>query len=289
MNLISYALSKKGIINVDGKQYKPELKDGEIVYKKIEKPGEYTTFTFMGSTADMLVMANNAPNSITELYINDVPQELPTLSLVELMGGDTDNKHFTILKPKEGDIIKIKGGFSLTANNGDLSGVFEGNNEFNISNIILQNDLEDCSWMFTMCASLTEVPVIPSSVTDCSFMFTGTSITEAPVIPNSVTNCNNMFCGCTTLTEAPVIPNGVTDCSYMFDECISLTEAPVIPSSVTNCECMFLNCSSLTTLPSENVDLMYNHNDELKHSICYLNCTKIIDPISYDEIPDDWR
>ena len=254
MDIITYALSKKGIINVDGKQYKPELENGNIVYKEIEKekpeePGEYTTFTLMDSiivdenNMSTLVMANNFPNSITELYINDVPQELPTLSLAELMGGDTDNKHFTMLKLKKGDIVKIKGGFSLTANNGDLTGIFEGNNEFNISNIILQNDLEDCSFMFM---------------------------------------------GCTSLTEAPVIPQNAKNCSYMFSYCTSLTEAPIIPNSVTNCSWMFVKCTGLTTLPSENVALLSNHPDELVFENCYIGCVNIINPITIDDIPVAW-
>ena len=271
MDLVTYALSKKGIIRIDEKEYKPELKDGEIVYKKIDKPGEYTTFIFMDSiivdenNMSTLIMANNVPNSITELYINDVPQELPTLSLAELMGGDTNNKHFTMLKLKKDDIVKIKGGFSLMANNGDLSGVFEGNNEFNISNIILQNDLEDCSFMFMGCASLTETPAIPQNAKNCSYMFAMTGITEAPVIPEGVTDCSWMFVA-TGITEVPVIPEGVTNCSYMFAGCVGLT-----------------------TLPSENVDLMYNHSEELIHTACYSESTNIIDPITYDQIPDDWK
>ena len=246
MNLITYALSKKGIINVDGKQYKPELENGEIVYKEIEKEKpeeliEYTTFTVGPTETGILVMINNTPNSIEELYVNDVAQQVPVLSMAEILeGGGIEGEILSLismLTVKEGDIIKIKGGFSLA-----LNAMLE--NMINISNIEIQSNLKDCSYMFAMC---------------------------------------------TSLTEAPVIPKGVTNCSAMFSTCTSLIEAPVIPNSVTNCSSMFVMCTSLTTLPSENVDLMYNHNNELEHGLCYSDCTNIIDPITYDEIPDDWK
>ena len=224
---------------------------------------EYTTFTFMDSTADMLIMANNMPNSITELFVNDVPQELPTLSMAELMGGDMDNKHFTILKPKEGDIIKIKGGFSLTANNGDLSGILEGNNEFNISNIILQSSLTDCSFMFMGCTSLTEAPVIPSSVTNCTYMFAMSGIAEAPVIPSSVKNCQNMFAACTSLTEAPTMPINA------------------------NVDYMFANCTGITDIGHGNLEIIQNNPNPGENG-CFQDCINIVNPISYNELPFDW-
>ena len=218
MNIISYALSKKGIIKIDGKQYKPELKDGEIVYKEIEKPREYTTFTVGPTDTGILVVVNNYANSVEELYVNDVAQQVPVISMAEIFeSGGIEGEILSLismLTVKEGDIIKIKGGFSLA-----LNAMLE--NMINISNIEIQSNLKDCSYMFGMC----------------------TSLIEAPVIPNSVTNCSSMF----------------------------------------------VMCTSLTTLPSENVDLMYNHNDELQHDLCYSDCVNIINPISYDEIPDGWK
>ena len=44
MDIITYALSKKGIIRIGEKEYKPELENGNIVYKEIKKPVKYTTF-----------------------------------------------------------------------------------------------------------------------------------------------------------------------------------------------------------------------------------------------------
>lgn len=136
---------------------------------------EYSTFTFRGSesatyntrNAGMLVVMNNTPNSITELYVNDAPQQIPQISMEELMlggGGDDAASLLSILQVSEGDIIKVKGGFSLAGNS-----LFE--NVINISDIELQSDLEDCSYMFYGCTTLTEAPIIPSTARNCSFMF----------------------------------------------------------------------------------------------------------------------
>ena len=334
MDLVSYALSKKGIINVDGKQYKPELKDGEIVYKEIEKekpeePAEYTTFTMGPTETGMLVMVNNTPNSIEELYVNDEPQQVPGFSVSELLSGEAGEEAFSLismLTVKEGDIIKIKGGFSLMMNM-----LLE--NMVTISNVTIQSNLEDCSYMFAGCMGLTETPVIPINAVNCNNMFTATGITEAPAIPNNVincenmfggaaitkaplipegvTNCLNMFMGCVSLTEANItIPSSVTDCSYMFSGCVSLTEAPIISEGVVNTNCMFIECTSLTTaavIPTTvaNCEQMYarctNLQDITQQNVnlmptftgycqgCYEECVNVVEPISYTQIPAIWR
>ena len=98
-----------------------------------------------------------------------------------------------------------------------------------------------------------------------------------------------MFYYCTNLTAAPIIPSSVTDCNSMFGNCTGLTKAPVIPLTVNNCMNMFANCTGLITLPPENVELMNNPPEGLKHSYCYWNSRNISDPITYDEIPDGWK
>ena len=285
MDIITYALSKKGIIRIGEKEYKPELENGNIVYKEI-KQETYTTFTFRGSesmgesaaysarNAGTLVMVNNVPNSITELYVNDVPQELPQISAEEMMSEDGEDDFTSLLSTlqvSEGDVIKVKGGFSLMGN------AFLGN-VINISDIKIQDDLEDCSYMFggtaiteapiipssatncsymfISCFNLTKAPVIPEGVTNCSYMFNSCeNLTEAPDIPNSVINCESMF-GYAAITEAPIIPSTVTNCSYMFSWC-AITKAPVIPEGVTNCSHMFEYCVDLTeaqAIPSTAID-----------------------------------
>ena len=219
----------------------------------------YSTFTIGQSrarSAGILSLYGNAEQPIEELYINDVAQELPT-GVIQ----DWDDTAATNYEVNPGDVVKIKGGFSLYGT------------ELPIEDVVLQNDLidcegmfegctglmvapeipegvTDCNCMFDYCTGLTEAPIIPSSVSDCSGMFSGcTSLTEAPIIPNSVTTCGAMFSGCTSLTEAPVIPSSVSDCSSMFSECTNLTQAPVIPTSVTNCSGMFYGCTSLAQAP----------------------------------------
>ena len=164
MNIISYALSKKGIINVDGKQYKPELENGNIVYKEIEKPGiekpgDYTTFILEDSlmkfedSGEMgIVIVNTYENSIKELYINNTHVEhLPSSKLGDEQDFDPMEDMFPvdgscIVKAKKGDQIKIKGSFSLYIN------AFAANdvNAVSISNVVLQNDLEEKMdrWMY---------------------------------------------------------------------------------------------------------------------------------------------
>ena len=277
MDLVTYALSKKGIIRIDEKEYKPELENGEIVYKEIEKQvpevptNEYTTFILEDSlmkfedSGEMgIIIVNTYENSIEELYVNNTHVEyLPQSKLGDEQDFDPMEDMFPvsmscIVKAKKGDQIKIKGSFSLYIN------LFM-ENTVSISNVALQSDLENCNYMFI-----------------------GINLTEAPVIPQNAKNCSWMFAMCTSLTEAPAIPEGVTNCSYMF-AMTGITEAPAIPEGVTDCSCMFAGCTGLTAIPQSNVDLMYNHSEELIHMACYSESTNIIDPISYDEIPDDWK
>ena len=279
----------------------------------------------------MLVVLNNHNNSVQELYVENIPQDLPQVSVTQLLSGEISEEIeittlMAILPVSAGDTIKIKGGFSLMANM-----LFE--NMVSISNITIQSNLEDCSYMFAGCIGLTETPVIPINAVDCNNMFTVTGITEAPVIPKNVKNCKDMFSG-TAITKAPAIPEGVIDCTNMFNGCVSLTEANIIiPSSTTTCENMFNGCTSLTIVPTisegvtntscmftgctslttaavipttvTNCGQMYsgctNLQDITQQNVnlmpaftgycrgCYEECTKIVEPINYTQIPDIWR
>ena len=63
-----------------------------------------------------------------------------------------------------------------------------------------------------------------SGLTDMRYCFLGcTSLTQAPVIPSTVTYMNGCFSGCTSLTQAPEIPSGVTDMTYCFYGCEKIT------------------------------------------------------------------
>ena len=95
-----------------------------------------------------------------------------------------------------------------------------------------------------------------SGLTDISACFFNCkSLTQAPVIPSSVTNMQGCFIECTSLTQAPMIPSSVTNMSYCFDHCTNLTQAPVIPSTVTNMKQCFSYCEKITA-----VTLKCNYN-----------------------------
>ena len=127
--------------------------------------GRYSTFTIGQSRARSagILSLYGGVEPIEELYINDVAQELPTGTI------NDDEPVATDYEVNPGDIIKIKGGFSLMGT------------KLPINNIVLQNDLTNCKRMFEGCAGLIEAPVIPSSVTDCSYMFSG--CTNLAVMP----------------------------------------------------------------------------------------------------------
>ena len=232
----------------------------------------YSTFTIGQSrarSAGTIKLVNISPGSIEELYINNVAQELPT----GVTNDETDDRPAVITnyEVNPGDVVRIKGGFSLWET------------ELPINNVVLQNDLKSCRMMFYGCTGLTETPIIPEGVENCSFMFDGcTGLTQAPVIPSSARDCSMMFAYCSSLTEAPVIPNGVTNCMGMFAG-TGLTEAPTIPSSVTNCMGMFLECTNLTTIPQENIDLINNPQIGLVTDYCFAGC-----PLVADQIPSNW-
>ena len=129
--------------------------------------------------------------------------------------------------------------------------------------------LTDMSYCFSGCTSLTQAPVIPSSVTNMnSCFYYCTSLTQAPEIPSSVTNMNSCFYNCTSLTQAPVIPSSVTNMDRCFCYCTSLTQAPVIPSSVTNMSWCFCYCTSLTQAPVIPSSVTYM-------SGCFCYCTSL--------------
>ena len=283
---------------------------------------EYSTFrigaipqTFnmrSGETTGTMNLYYNEEEPIYEVYINNEPQELPTGKIQ-----DWDNNTVTTYEVKEGDIIKIRGGFSLSRTEvplediviqdglKDCEGMFSECLGLTVAPRI-PNGVENCEYMFDSCENITEAveipngvincegmydytsitvaPTIPSTVINCNSMFAGCSgLTKAPVIPNSVTDCGNMFDSCANLTEAPVIPSTVTDCSYMFYDCTSLEEAPVIPSTVTDCSYMFYGCTSLSVIPQENIDLMNNPPEGLIFENCFKNC-----PLVVDQIPVAW-
>ena len=141
---------------------------------------------------------------------------------------------------------------------------------------VIPSTVTNMRYCFFGCTSLTQAPAIPSGVTDMQGCFEKCkSLTQASVIPGSVTNMCNCFYGCTSLTQAPAIPSGVTDMYGCFSGCKRLTQAPVIPSSVTNMSYCFRDCESLTqapAIPSGVTNMSYCFRDCKKITAVTLKC-----------------
>ena len=131
----------------------------------------------------------------------------------------------------------------------DLTALFYEKNLTEIPKI--PSTVTNIALMCQGCSELVTVPKIPNSVTNMQTTFNScTSLETAPEIPNSVTNMRSTFAGCTSLITAPKIPNSVTNMQSTFNSCILLTAAPEIPNSVTNMRSTFAGCTSLKTGPA---------------------------------------
>ena len=141
------------------------------------------------------------------------------------------------------------------------------NHNIGSGNIIDVTDMTSC---FYGCGSLTQAPVIPSSVTSMlSCFYECGSLTQAPEIPSSVTNMTYCFYKCGSLTQAPVIPSSVTTLSVCFYGCGALAQAPVIPSSVTNMNACFEDCISITQAPEIPIGVT-------NMRFCFYGCTSLL-------------
>lgn len=166
---------------------------------------------------------------ITEIYINDVAQMLPS----------KDTNYVTKCLVNDGDKVKIKGDFILQRSTiHEIRSFKTGTNR-----------LKGARLMFQGCAQLISV--------DLSGFNT-----------SSVTNMDSMFGDCSSLTTLDLSnfnTSSVTDMDGMFDGCSSLTTLNLSSfntSSVKSMDSMFRRCSSLTTLNlsnfnTSNVESMY--------------------------------
>ena len=131
----------------------------------------------------------------------------------------------------------------------DLTALFYEKNLTEIPKI--PSTVTNIALMCQGCSELVTVPKIPNGVTNIQATFNSCTLLEtAPEIPNSVTNMRSTFAGCTSLITAPKIPNSVTNMQSTFNSCILLTAAPEIPNSVTNMRSTFAGCTSLKTGPA---------------------------------------
>jgi prepilin-type N-terminal cleavage/methylation domain-containing protein len=161
---------------------------------------------------------------------------------------------------------------------------------------------------FYECKSMTEAPVIPSTVTDLEYAFYKCeSLINAPELPESAGSIQMAFYGCKSLIGAPAIPNKVTQMSYAFHGCSTLVVPPDMSNatsvktmlqtfkdckllestpdlsnctSLTNMEKTFYGCSKLKTVTSPiganvtNLGYTFKNCTSLTGTITF-NCTKI--------------
>ena len=130
----------------------------------------------------------------------------------------------------------------------------------NLANL---SNLEECTSMFEYCESLTTIPegfALPTSVTNCTRMFAGTSINTLPNSLNlvnltSLETCQAMFAR-SSLTNVPdnfALPENLKNCSGMFSHCRSLQSIPdtfILGDNIEQCQKLFELCESLTHIPS---------------------------------------
>lgn len=207
---------------------------GDTLVYNADADYTYTTFT-VGMHNDESGYLNIGDGAtvdsvdITEIYINDVAQILPS----------KDTNYVTKCLVSDGDKVKIKGDFIL-----------QGSTIHEIRSFKTgTNRLKGAQLMFQGCAQLTAV--------DLSGFNT-----------SNITNMGSMFADCSSLTTLDLSnfnTSSVTNMNSMFDGCSSLTTLNLSSfntSSVTRMESMFRRCGSLTTLNlsnfnTSNVEDMY--------------------------------
>ena len=207
---------------------------GDTLVYNADADYTYTTFTVgmhNGESGYLNIGDGVGTNTvdITEIYINDVAQILPS----------KDTNYVTKCSVSDGDKVKIKGDFILQRSTiHEIRSFKTGTNR-----------LKGARSMFQGCAQLTAI--------DLSDFNTA-----------SITIMDSMFSGCsslTTLNLSSFNTSNVTHMGGMFDGCSSLTTLNLSSfntSSVKNMESMFRRCSSLTTLNlsnfnTSNVEHMY--------------------------------
>ena len=129
------------------------------------------------------------------------------------------------------------------------------------------SNVEDMSWMFTDCSTLTSIDVthfVTNNVTNMSGLFSGCNSLDnldvSTFNTTKVTDMSCMFQGCNKLT-CLILRNfdtfEVIDMSYMFAGCKILTELDISSfntHNVNNMDGLFGDCHNLQRLNLENFD-----------------------------------
>ena len=208
----------------------------------------YTTFT-VGTENDNntlnicnLSMKNGTiPGFVEEIYINDIPQAIPTKKANETVTYTVNN----------GDRIRIKGNFSLR--DSQITKILNFTTK--------DNSLTSTRDMFINCVALKTLDVSnfnTANITDMDSMFHAcsnlTSIDLSNFDTSKVTDMNDMFYSCRSLTSLDVSSfntENVTNMNSMFFRCDGLTNLDLSnfnTFNVTTMNSMFSYCYGLETL-----------------------------------------
>ena len=156
------------------------------------------------------------------------------------------------------------------------NGLFDGSKATKIEILSCGSKIENMSYMFYNCHSLTNI------------------IFHDNVNTENVTDMSCMFYYCSSLTELDLSKfntNKVKNMSYMFNECSSLTNINLSnfkTNNVTDMSFMFYGCSNLTELNLSS----FNTNEDTYISNMFYNCfpnkaTLICKASTIQKIADD--
>ena len=259
---------------------------------------DYTTFTVgMNNNYSGFLNVLNIPNheAVSEFYINDVAQQLPT--------GTTEDGAVKCIV-KNGDKIKIRGHFSLKRS--DIREIRDFSSTYNLvscHDMFLDcgrlpfidlskfdsSNITDMNSMFHACRSLTTIDVShfnTSNVTDMNDMFYNCNQLESLDVSNfdtsKVTDMTHMFHGCIKLKNLDVSnfdTSKVTDMSYMFTDCMELESLDVSnfnTARLAGFMNMFSNCKKLTNIDLSNFNLSNYSSSTLSCASVFEDCEALV-------------
>ena len=144
--------------------------------------------------------------------------------------------------------------------------------------------VEDMSWMFGTCYSLTNLDLNSfntSNVTNMTRMFSGCGLTSMDLSSfntSNVTTMKSMFCGCDNLTNLDLSgfdTSKVTDMSSMFEGCDNLTSLDLSgfnTSKVKNMSGMFCESPNLISIDVSGFDT----SEAIDMSEMFTECKSLI-------------
>ena len=248
---------------------------GDTLVYNADADYTYTTFTVgmhNGESGYLNIGDGVGTNTvdITEIYINDVAQMLPS----------KDTNYVTKCSVNDGDKVKIKGDFIL-----------QGSTIHEIRSFKTgTNRLKGARSMFQGCAQLTAIDLSDfntASITIMDSMFSGcsslTTLNLSSFNTSSVKNMESMFRRCSSLTTLNLSNFNTSNVEHMyrmFSYCTNLETLNIstfVTSNVSDIRGMFDGCSSLTTLDLShfNLDKCKTYKYQFNGSQLFYNCSSL--------------